>query len=172
MSKDPPVTPDRVFEMTMFAEHYQFYAYDSGADPGELSIYWDDVSKEDMVLITDHILGIATVRHLDVPVQVELYPKEPSDEALDEYDQVVQCSIKLPSGKLVVSGATEDMYAAQKFDVSPGTYGVRIYYGALEDVDSEGFEGEDFYKLSLWPVEEPPEATVIKLWDGRPKHQY
>lgn len=172
MSNEAPVMPERVFEMIMFAEHYQFYAYDSGADPGELSIYWDDVAKEDMLLITDHILGIGTVRHLDVPVQVEFYPREPVDEPLDEYDQVVQCGMLIPSGKFVVSGATEDMYEAQRFDVAAGSYGLRVYYGGLDDVDEEGFEGEDFYKIALWPSQERPEARVLKLWDGRPKEVY
>jgi hypothetical protein len=156
----------------MFAEHYQFYVYDGSADPGELSIYWDEDSRDAMVLLSDNILGIGTVRHLDVPVTLEVYEKEPETEDLEEYDHVLQCTLNVPSGKLVVSAVTEDMYEAQRFDVAPGVYGVRIYYGALEDIDEQGFEGEDFYKVAVWPTDSPPEYRVLKQWDSERKFLY
>jgi hypothetical protein len=149
----------------MFAEHYQFYLFDSAADPGEVSIYWDEESKEQMFLVTDEILGIGTVRHLDVPVELEIYASQPVEEPLEDFDQVAECSLQVPSGAIKISGATEDVYEAKRVELAPGTYGVRVYWGALTDVDEEGFEGEDFYKVSMWPTDEPPAYAVLKQWE-------
>jgi hypothetical protein len=172
MSKEAVPQPKQTYELMMFAEHYQFYVYDSSADPGELSIYWDDESRENMLMVTDNLLGIGTVRHLDVPVICELYDEEPKGEPLDEFDHVLRCSLEIPSGRLVISGATEDIYEAHKVEVEPGKYGVRIYYGALDDVDDEGFEGEDFYKIALWHTDRPLVYEVLKQWTETPKFLY
>jgi hypothetical protein len=172
MTKEAIPKPQRSYELMMFAEHYQFYMYDSEADPGELSVYWDEQSRDNMLMVSDRILGIGTVRHLDVPVMLEIYDEEPKGEPLDEYDHVARCSMKIPSGKVVIAGATEDIYQAQKFDVAPGAYGVRVYYGALAEVDEEGFEGEDFYKIAIWPTDKPPRFEVMKQWQEKPKFMY
>jgi hypothetical protein len=172
MTTDPANSSDQTYDLLMFAEQYQFYLFDSAADPGELSVFWDEESKERMLLISDRILGIGTVRHLDVPVEVEILGKEPESEALDDYDQVFQCSLKLPSGALKVSGATEDVYEAKRIEVAPGIYGVRVYWGALSEVDEEGFEGEDFYKITLWPTDKPTEYRELKQWQETRRFMY
>jgi hypothetical protein len=170
----PPkeVLPERTYDMTMFAEHYQFYLFDESADPGEQTIYWDEDSRNAMMLVTDKLIGVGTVRHLDVPIRVDIYPEEPAEENLDIWDHVTECSIEIPTGKLVISGPTEDYYAAQKLEVEPGVYAVRLCYGSLAEVDAEGFEGDDFYRIALWKSDSPPPPRILKQWDERFKYMY
>jgi hypothetical protein len=164
MTDDSSCRQELQTDILMFAEHYQFYVFDSQADPGELSVFWDEESKERLLLITDTVLGIGTARHLDVPVEVVVLLKEPQDEPLDDYDQVIECSLHVPSGAIKISSATEDMYEAKGIPLIPGSYGVRVFWGALSEVDEEGFEGEDFYKIALWPTQKPPELKLLKRW--------
>ena len=82
---------------------------------------------------------------------------------LDGWDQVVQCNISIPSGKILVAGPTEDVQFAKRLEVRPGNYGMRIFWGGLDTVDELGFEGDDRYKIMMWPKTEF-EERVIKSW--------
>lgn len=154
-------------EFSIFAEHFQFYVQDKDTD-NLLSIYWDEVSREDLFAQADEIIGVATVRNMEVPVCVEILERKPKNEALDDWDHVVQSHLTLPSGKLLVTGPTSDLEEAWTTTLQPGLYGVRVYYGSLDEVDAEGFEGDDFYKIALWKTDEPPETEVLKRWTPSP----
>jgi hypothetical protein len=52
-------------------------------------------------------------------------------EDLTGWDQVNECSIELPSGRLSIEGGTWVTPIAT-IEVDPGTYGARIYYGNLD----------------------------------------
>jgi hypothetical protein len=156
------------YDFSIFAEHFQFYVQDRDTD-NLLSIYWDEDSRDDLFAQSDEIIGIATVRNMEVPVSVSLIEKEPEDESLDEWDHVVQSFIAIPSGKLMVTGPASDLEEAWTMSVEPGVYGVRAYYGMLDEVDGEGFEGDDFYKVSLWKTDKPrAETEVLKRWTPSP----
>jgi hypothetical protein len=157
----------RSFAMTMFAEHYQFYLRDGDSDPGELSVYWPQEMRDQMVLLKDTIIGIGTVRSIEVPVQLDIFQERPEDEYLDDYDQVIECQLSVPSGKLAVSGATEDFCESQEIELAAGQYGVRIYWGALDEVDVEGFEGEDYYRISVWRTDKAVPYKMLKQWQPR-----
>lgn len=154
-------------QIAMFAEHYQFYVCDSSADPGELSVFWPQEARDRMLLVHDTILGIATVRNIEVPVQLDLLSGKPGKEHLDDYDQVIECKLSLPSAAVCISAATEDFSETRKIDLDAGEYGVRVYWGGLDEVDAEGFEGEDYYRIALWKTDKPPELKILKQWQNR-----
>lgn len=157
------MTETKSFDFSLFAEHFQFYVQDKSTD-NSLSIYWDEQSREDLFACSDEIIGVATVRNMDVPVTLALIEKEPEDESLDEWDHVVQSMLSLPTGTLLLTGPTSDETESLKVNVDPGLYGVRVYYGMLDEIDAEGFEGDDFYKVSLWKTDKPLETEVLKRW--------
>lgn len=151
------------YELSLFAEHFQFYVQDKDTD-NLLSIYWDELCRQDLFAPGDEIIGVATVRNMDVPVSLAFLDKKPKDESLDEWDHVVESSIEIKSGKLLLTGPTSDETDSLTVQIDPGLYGLRAYYGMLDEVDSEGFEGEDFYRIVLWKTKEPLETVVLKRW--------
>ncbi len=153
----------QTYDFSIFAEHFQFYVQDKDSDE-DLSIYWDEDSRQALVSFLNEIVGIATVRSMDVPITLKLLEKEPEDEALDDWDHVVQGSVSIPSGKLLITGPVTQDDEALNIDVVPGTYGLRAYFGSLDEVDAEGFEGDDFYQVSIWKTDEPPAPEVLKRW--------
>ena len=156
----------KTHELMIFAELFQIYVHDEQSE-ADLSDAWDEDAEMCMIAVANNILGVRTQRDMDVAVIVEIASGEPEEDDLAEWDHVAQASIDVPSGRLVVSGPTEDYDMAQRIDIAPGRYIVRVYFGMLEEVDEEGFEGDDFYKLVLWRGEPKP-VKVLKQWVPEP----
>jgi hypothetical protein len=154
-------------DFAIFAEHFQFYVQDKETD-NLLTIYWDETSREDLFALSDEIVGIATVRNMEVPVSLTFIEKEPENEDLDDWDHVVQGYLNVPSGKLLVTGPTSQAEDSFNTEVEPGLYGLRAYYGSLDEVDAEGFEGDDYYKIAMWKTDGIPEVQVLKRWTPQP----
>ena len=147
-----------VSELTLFADYFQFYLQDESAD-GNLSNSWTEEATARLLAVAPGVIGVGTVRNMDVPVAIEVLGKEPaSDEAL--WDHVVQCSIEVPSGKLVVAGCTDYLPEAIRIAVQPGTYVARIAYGALGSVSNNGLNGDDRYRVQLWIGASCPVAVI------------
>lgn len=164
----PETLPTWVHQINVFADTFQFHIQDI-ADECLYPETWNDDLALQLFVIGDKILGVGTVRDHDVDVTIEIFDtpmdsgdvdKEPD---LDDWDQVIQCNINVPTGKILVTGATEDPELAKRLEIRPGHYGVRIFWGGLDTVDELGFEGDDYYKIMMWPNTEF-EERVIKPW--------
>lgn len=149
-------------EFIILAEDYQFYLQDQLSET-EFREDMHDELIQDLFTVGDRIVAVGTVRPTDVQVILETCEKEPEDEDLDEWDQVVECSIDLPSGTLVITNNSESFENAARVAVVPGTYRMRIYYGMLDEVDNDGFEGDDFYRVVMWP-DAMKEPDILKKW--------
>jgi hypothetical protein len=62
-------------EFSIFADYFQFYIQDEAAD-GDLSDAWTDEAVERMLATEAGVVGIGTVRNMDVPVTVEILDTE------------------------------------------------------------------------------------------------
>ena len=143
------------YKFDLFADYFQFYLKDEGAD-GDLSENWTPEAVDRLLALGHGIIGIGTVRNMIVPVTVEIHDTEP-DETLDEWDLTNECSIEISSGKLVVAGCTDYLPDAARIELSPGHYRVRIFYDGLKTLSADGLDGEDHYKVVLWrqPIGDP-----------------
>lgn len=106
-------------------------------------------------------LCIHTARYVEVPVRVEV---RDTPELVDwtGWDFVVEASLDVPSGCLVIhgpAGELEDPHIA----LAPGTYRARVYYGGIATVSGDALEGADHYLVMLWPA---PSAQPIVLHAG------
>jgi hypothetical protein len=147
----------RRFEL--FADYFQFYVQDEKA-AGDLSDSWTPDAVARLLATAPGTVGVGTVRNVDVPVEIEVSNSEP-DTDLSAWDQINECSVEVPSGRLVVAGYTDYFPDAERIDLAPGTYRVRVFYGSLDSVSDDGLDGSDHYRLVLWPGT-PCEVTVLK----------
>ena len=143
----------------LFADYHQFYLQDEQADC-DLSDSWTEQATEDLVAIAVGMIGIGTVRDMDVPVTIEIHNSEPEND-LDEWDHVIECSVDIPSGKVVVAGCTDYFPEAARISVEPGVYRARVFYGELDSLSENGCDGNDKYKVALW-LGETINPKVIK----------
>ena len=56
-------------EFTLFADYFQFYLQDEAAS-GDLSEAWTVDAVDRLLAVSPGVIGIGTVRNMDVPVEV------------------------------------------------------------------------------------------------------
>ena len=94
---------------------------------------------------------------MSVPVELEIVACEPEPE-FEPWDHIAEASLELPSGRLEIHECTGG--PIDQISLQPGTYRIRAYYGGLNEISEDGLEGNDHYKLVLWPA---PSASVLVL---------
>lgn len=148
------------FKFELFADFHQFYVMDAGINPQAPDI-WTNADVSHRALAADHIVVICPIRNMTVPVTLELYEAEPNID-LAPYDHAVRCSLDLPTGQLQVHECTGGETLRQA--VTPGLYAVLALYSGLNTIDEMGLEGDDAYRLVLWPTSAEAPLTVLKMW--------
>lgn len=143
----------------IFADYNQFYLWDSGRTNQAPVDYTDeDVSRR--IKTGDYVVVIQPERNYTVPVVIETHDAEPSITEAD-WDHIAEASLHLPTGALQVHECTGGVVT--DFKVPPGWYRVRSLHAKLGTVD--GIDGEDHYRILVWPAPESPVA-VIKQFRG------
>lgn len=146
-------------ELTLFADYFQFYIQDEKVD-GNLSDAWTDEAAGRLLAVASGTAGIGTVRNVAVPVTIVVLEREPMREA-SKFDHVVECSIAVESGAIVVAGCTDYFPDAVRIKIPSGPYRVRASFEGLDSVSADGLGGNDQYHLQLWPAPMRP-VEILK----------
>jgi len=142
-----------------YGDYFQFYIQDEKSE-SSLAESWTKESSQIGLAINQDLIGVGTARNNTVPVMLKIHDSEP-DNNFDNWDKVYECSIDISSGCLVIAGCTDYFPTAARVQVQPHCYRARIYYGGLKTVVDEFGEGEDHYKVVLWPAP-PDELKILK----------
>lgn len=146
-------------KIEVFADYHQFYLWDREVTPTAPEDYTDeDVSRR--IKVSPNVVVIQPERNMTVTVEVEIHDGEP-EYRLDEWDHIAEASLHLPSGRLQIHECTGGPVA--DFNVTPGWYRVRSFHSGFDTIDEGGLEGDDYYKVVLWPAA-PSEVVVVKQW--------
>ncbi|MCC8487314.1 hypothetical protein VDF13_19865 [Xanthomonas campestris pv. raphani] len=145
--------------LELFADYFQFYLQDEGVS-GDLSDAWTPIAAQRMFAVSTGVVGIGTARNMNVPVTLEFLDSAPSAD-FTEFDHVVEGSLAIRTGPLVVAGCTDYFPDAARFDLAPGEYRVRLSCAGLCSLSEDGLDGQDHYRLQLW-LASPIEPTVLK----------
>lgn len=141
---------------SVFADYHQFYLWDKEISPDAPTDYTDaDVEKR--IKAAPNVVAIQPERNMSVPVELEIAPCEPAPE-FQPWDHIAEASLELPSGQLEIHECTGG--PIDQISLQPGTYRIRAYYGGLNEISEDGLEGNDHYKLVIWPA---PSASVLVL---------
>jgi len=138
------------YVLQIFTDYNQFLVQDENAIFDYSANIWTDSTIADMVAVTPGIIYVGTARPMSVPVAVEIHDSEPR-ESLDRWDHVTECGIELRSGTLVIIGTTDYFPKAKRITVKPTIYRARIFYSKLGSISEDGLDGDDNYKISVWP---------------------
>lgn len=145
--------------LELFADYHQFYLQDEAAG-GDLSDAWSQDAVQRMLAVSDGVVGVGTVRNMDVPVTIEFLDFEPPTD-LTRFDHVAEGSLVVVRGPIVVAGCTDYFPDAARFDLMPGTYRVRLSVSGFDTISEDGLDGQDHYLVQLWQAP-PIEPTVLK----------
>lgn len=141
----------------VFADYFQFYLQDADERPHPPVDYTDD-DIERRIKATPFLLVIQPVRNMTVPVEIEV-AAAPPPLAPDDWDHIAEASIALPSGGLEIHECTGG--SIDIIPVPPGTYRVRACFGGLDSLSEDGLDGDDLYRISLWPAPVAP-VEILK----------
>jgi hypothetical protein len=139
----------QLHSLALFADYFQFYVCD-GQFQTDTSTLWDEVATDRMLAVGSDLVAVGTARNMDVPLKFEVHDVEPASD-FSEWDQVIDCGLSLPSGTVIAFGCTENPDDAERFIVRPGSYKARVSYANLNDLSADGLEGNDLYRVQLWP---------------------
>jgi len=146
----------------VFADYHQFYIQDGQVNPPAPED-WTDADVVNRVKVASNVVVICPVRNMSVPVEVELHSSEPKFDA-GEVDHIVECSLELPSGNLQVHECTGG--PVLDWRINPGQYHVVALFSRLGSLSDDGLEGEDRYRVLLWPGAERS-LCVVQEWSGQ-----
>lgn len=155
------VNPSISYTLTIWADYHQVFVRDEEAEE-DIPDEWGKQLVEDMIAVATGIVGIGTARNTHVPVQISVFSTQPDDDFAG-WDQVVEATIEVPSGRLIIAGPSDYLPDVQRLPVIPGVYRIRVYYGGLDTISEDGLKGNDRYQVFLWPDEESS-LKILKRW--------
>jgi len=135
-------------EFELFADYFQFYIQDEQSN-GIDGSSWTDIASNARLAQGANAFAVSTARNMKVPVKVVVYDTTP-DLDLSLWDHVVEFSISVPSGRLVVAGCTDYFPDAERLTLDSGCYDVRVLYANLDKLSDDGLDGDDHYRIELW----------------------
>ena len=161
--------------LTMAVDYSQIFVEDSLRDKGYLDNDMPALEyQRDKISIGSNWFAIHTTGDICVPLVVEIVEDEPIFNE-QQWDQIVKCSIDVPSGVLSIYEASGENDIISIKLPSSGIYGAMIGYADLEKpfisngyTDDEGMFG-DHYQLTLWKVDNPIPKQVVKYWANNPE---
>lgn len=157
MQDEGAIMTDRAdMELAVFADYFQFYLLDAATNE-DFGALWTEEAVERLLAVSPHAVGVGTVRNMMVPVVISVHGQEPEAD-FAEWEQVHDCSFTVLSGRVAVLGATDYLPDAPSLALAPGPYRVRVSYAGLESLNEDGMEGDDFYRIQLWPA---PLAAIL-----------
>lgn len=153
------MTEPTTTELAIFADYFQFYIQDETANE-DFGDKWTEEAVDRLLAVGQFSVGIGTARNMTVPVVLSIHEEAPAED-FTEWEMVNECSITIRSDRLVIMGCTDYLPDAPRVPLAPGSYRVRVSYSGLDSLSEDGLEGDDFYRLQLWPAA-PAELAVRK----------
>jgi TonB family protein len=175
--------PEGSMPLTVVADYGQIYIYDSArldserrrqffADK-ERDVYGDalqdaladGVKSRRFVGTSRGLIDLITPGQYNfkTPMLVEVRLHEPGDDR-QEWDHEVDLDLDIPSGVLLFEGSGGS--GIQRIKVPPGRYRARVSGRGFAALGFAGANGNDSYRLQLWPRQEDTEPVLRKSWLG------
>lgn len=154
-------------ELTLFADYHQIHLLDEGSST-DLGGAWSERALDDQLAVGGDAMAVGTVADVDVLVAVQIRNRPSVDDVAD-FDHVVEGSLQMHSGRLVVMGCTDFEPDAARFDVPAGCVRVRVSKSNMATAYEAGINSDDDpaamerLTVQIWPAAAAP-TVVLKRW--------
>lgn len=132
----------------IFADHYQFYVFDSEADPYQVGDEWSDEVIKKGFIQGKYSVHIVTVGDCNDHAVV-LYLGGPRNDLPEGCHDAI-AEIRIDSGKVKLSSPAYGRDTEPEFNINPGIYKltIRTLNPGVEDPDAvEGISDDEFFGL-------------------------
>ena len=136
------------------ADYHQFHLQDANAAKGSLADAWTAEAQERDVAVAPFIVGIGTRRNTSVWLDLEVHDAKPEVKQAKNWTRIVECSLELPSGQLIVTSPTLNLSESNHVFLTPNCYRLRVHFGKLNE------RGAHRYKIWMWQEAFSPVQAV------------
>ena len=156
-------------ELRLFADYHQIHVFDEGS-MADVADAWTDEAVTDRLAVAGDAIAVGTEVNVFVAVTVEILDAAPADDT-GGFDHVVEGSLQVRSGRLVVMGCTEHEPDAARFDVPTGWLRMRASGSNLATAGRAGVGSDEDpatterLRIQVWPAPQQP-AVVIRRWQA------
>ncbi|TDC32543.1 hypothetical protein E1211_20610 [Micromonospora sp. 15K316] len=157
--------------LRLYADYRQLHLFDE-ASAANLEEAWTDTVEHTQFSVVTDAAVVVTMSSADVLVDVEVLDHPPQSD-LERYDHVVEGSLDVPSGRLVVMGCSDYAPDAPRFDLTPGSVRVRVSKSNLQAAKDAGEHSDEDgatterVRLQVWPAA-PAQTEVLRQWPAAP----
>lgn len=134
-------------ELELFADYHQVHVFDDGSVTDLGDAWTDEAVLDDLAVDTD-AMAVGTAVNVNVAVTVEMLEAAPEDDSA-EFDHVLEASLHVPSGRLVVMGCTDHEPEAARFEIAAGPVHVRAARSNLADAERLGIDADNAGQCSF-----------------------
>ena len=151
------------YRLDFHTEYNQFYISDKTSVRATGSInFWTTAAYKDRLAKEEGILGVGTQSYGHIKGELDILNAANNKLDTNQYDHIVEGGIKVVSGVLQVLNCPISEIELE-IKLKPGTYRVRVYSSNLTNVDIDEDEGNDQYKIEIWP-DTNMERKVLKRY--------
>ncbi|HEX3780320.1 MAG TPA: hypothetical protein VHX38_11680 [Pseudonocardiaceae bacterium] len=154
--------PNSIGEFTVFADYNMFFLLADMTEVPHLNSGFIDRLLTDLIAAAPGAVIVGTARRMEVPVNVCLCP-EVQEGPEDTWDHVAEASIRTDTGIIHLVGDASNPDDDISLTIPPGTYRVRVCSSGFDTLSEDGLDGDDQYRLVLWPAAAQP-ARVVKRY--------
>jgi hypothetical protein len=163
-------------DLTIASDYGQFYLFDNAAVLADSSTGFDDspeaLSLDDAVQ-SGRFVGRWGASYLNVltpgqwnfelPLRLELHDAEPGAD-LDVWQHVVDVDLDLPTGRVLMVASGGGM--PHVTTLPTGHYRTRVAGRGFTELGAAGADGDDVWRVQLWPRVADAEPQVRRRWPG------
>jgi len=152
------------YNLNFRTQHNQFYLYDKASPANTASDdFWTAEAHDDRLALENGILGIGTQCYGHIKGELDVLDNANQAVDYNHYDHVVEGGLEVKSGVLQVLDCPNSEVELE-VKLTPGTYRVRVYSSNLASADIDEVEGNDYYKIKIWP-DTNMERKVLKRYN-------
>jgi len=141
------------------SDYFQIHLKDARVPQDALADAWTPEALRRDLAVADGIIGVGTVKNTSVIVDVVTAAASPDLADIGEWDRIIDASIAIPSGKLLLTSPTWE--TAEMVEVAPGNYRTRVYFGNITAAKAKGSRIRERYTIVLWPGDLLPVQIVV-----------
>jgi len=165
-------------DLLVAADHGQIYVSSSAQadddddsdeyadEPTALAALYDAWDSDRFVGVRTGFIDVLTPGQYNssTPMRLEVWSAEPADDR-DGWDHEVDADFDIPDGRIFFE-ASGGSRATTLAEIPPGSYRVRVSGRGFTETGLAGANGDDSYRLRLWPRGDLAPAVLRKRWPG------
>ena len=137
------------YKFNFYTQYHQFYLCDkTSLKNTDSNDFWTTEATDDRMAIKSDIIGVGTECYGTIRGELNVLDSVNNQFDTSKFDHIVEGGVEIKSGILQILDCPNSNVELE-VKIKPGTYRIRVYSSNLSSVI--GDEGDDYYKIEIWP---------------------